>query len=139
MSAYVVSNSTIDSLISTAIELKLCAGLITADSCTNVTTENATDFGRMLLRENVRSVAHRYRLAGTEEGAANDAFVTDYKFSKAHDLNFEGTVAKCIQSLDYQSCETNDWNNTVAHEFLYRLMLKLIERVPGFDAAPWAD
>jgi len=81
MSAFVVDQEHIDELVSAAIDLEIRARLVTDRGCRQVNHENASDFGRLLWAENVRSVIHRYRLSGTEEAAEYEAAVEAYRFT----------------------------------------------------------
>lgn len=47
-------------------------------------------------------------------------------------------VIKLCHCLDYQSCETPDWEQTEALALLVAIAGAAIRRVPGYDDAPWS-
>lgn len=86
-----------------------------------------TTIGLVLATQNERSVDHRYRMT---PGVARYAF-------KAVPATTPVAALKLIQSLAYQSCETDDWRSTLARRILDAMTETLITRLPGYEAAPW--
>lgn len=98
-----------------------------------------------LASENIRSVKHRYpnskglpgpclSLADIEEAAAIYAahFV-------AHPQRLTPVdVFKLIQGLDYQSCETDDWRDTLAWRQLDWIRNAAARKLPGYEHADWS-
>jgi hypothetical protein len=99
-----------------------------------------------LAKENIRSVAHRYpdtrdgerpgpnlRAAEIEEAAAIYAghFIT-------HPQRITPTqILKLLECLEYQSCETRDWPQTLAYQQLGWIRAAAIRSLPGYDQAQW--
>lgn len=127
MSAFIVSKAHIHAILSTALDLHACG----------VTDDTATEIGRRLLGENVRSVVHRYRLAPLDpERSGYEQAAGLYVFRYRSDVSLV-TAAQLADSLEYQSCETDDYRSTQAAEFVSGLRSALLRRLPGYDAAPW--
>jgi len=89
--------------------------------------------GRMLWFENYRGVNARY--------SENDAPpVYEHRFTindpRTMPTPVEGIkVARCYA---YQSCDSGDvWDNSEAKAFVDALVLHLIDKLPGYNAAPW--
>lgn len=135
MSAFVVDQEHIDELVSAAIGLEIRACLATDRGCQQVNHENASDFGRMLWAENVRSVIHRYRLCDTEEATEYEAAVEAYRFTWRPVS--PGRAAKRLACFEYQACECDDWKESLAYDFGSQMARALIAKLPGYAEAPW--
>ena len=135
MSAFVVDQEHIDELISAAIDLEIRARLATDRGYRQVNHENASAFGRMLWAENVRSVVDRYRLSGTVETAEYEAAVEAYRFARRPVS--PGRAAKRLACFEYQACECEDWEESLAYDFGSRMARALITKLPGYAEAPW--
>jgi hypothetical protein len=44
---------------------------------------------------------------------------------------------KAVHCLDYQSCETEDWETTLAWRICQALLSSTTARLPGYEAAAW--
>lgn len=106
--------------------------------------ERASEVGMMLWAENLASINYRY--PDTEEdhesipGPAD--FRPDHVISYAHkSVNLAGVdpaaLLKVISCYDYQSCEHPGWRKSEAYAFCQALQAKLIDQLPGYNAAPW--
>lgn len=120
MSAYIVSDATIDALVTFAI-----------GGTWKAWDGKPQDLGQMLVDENYLSVNYRYR---GEEGPAHK-----YKF---HPLtNARKTKAVVILKLcacyEYQACEHPEWEESKARKVIDRIRNKAINELPGYDDAPW--
>jgi len=135
ISAFVVDQEHIDELVSAAIDLEIRARPATDRGYQQVTRENAGAFGRMLWAENVRSVVHRYRLSGTEEAAEYEAAVEAYRFTWRPVS--PGRAAKRLACFEYQACECEDWEDSLAYDFGCQMARVLITKLPGYAEAPW--
>ena len=138
MSAWVISQTHLDLIVSVAVDLKLFAALNEGQE-THITADNATQFGQMLWAENVRSVVTRYRLgADNAEHQAYLKAVSAYRFHQFQGVKPIAAV-KLIACLDYQACETDDYQTTLSAQVLQRLLLLLPANVKGaaYEAAPW--
>ncbi|ANY82694.1 hypothetical protein BB934_31035 (plasmid) [Microvirga ossetica] len=116
MSAFVVSTAHIDTIVSAAIELELFAARTDHGTLEWVCHETATAFGQMLLAENVRSVVHRYRLIGSTEASDYAELMETYEFRYRPCVR-AGVAAKALDCFDYQSCETDNYETSLACGF----------------------
>lgn len=126
MSAYVVSPDTIDYLVTASRCWRLAEdGYLPYD--VRILTDN--ELGQVLLSENVRSVNCRY----------NETDVTPAYEYRA--VNFDSidpvTVLKSVQCVNYQSCETDDWQTTPAYQVLKAIESGAIANLSGYRSAPW--
>lgn len=89
----------------------------------------ASAVGAMLLAENQRSVNYRY-----SEDEAAPAYTYRPMPGEANPVD----ILKAIQGFEYQSCETPDWYESVAHSFCQALRHRMISRLPGYrDSGAW--
>ena len=103
--------------------------------------ELATLYADTLYRENVRSVRHRYPESGRDNlpGPIGDpGFIAIKARDTAHRFPVSPVdVLKMCDCLEYQSCETGDWNDTLACKLLGSIRKAAIRQLPGYDDAPW--
>ncbi len=127
MSAFIVSNTQINALVRFAsINNISCYG--PSSKRWNVSgNEDAT--AQLLLDENVRSVNFRYQ---ENDQPAPIVYQIDAPILSSVQ------VIKAAQCLDYQSCETEDWEQTMAKKLLDAIIATAITKLPGYDDAPWA-
>lgn len=126
MSAYVVSPDTIDYLVTASRLWRLASdGYLPYDA------RNLTDneLGQVLLSENVRSVNSRYN--ETDETPAYEHRPVRFDAIDAV------MVLKSVQCLNYQSCETDDWQSTSAFKVLKAIESGAIAHLRGYSDAPW--
>lgn len=82
-------------------------------------TNKATDCGRMLLAENVRSVLTRY--PQHSEAHLLRRMVELYEYTAdGHELSPEDIISMC-DCFDYQACETDDYDVTEAADLVERI------------------
>ena len=115
----------------------------------------AQNVAKGLALENIRSVATRYPndKDGERPGPClKDADIVEacqiyagYFAEKlsgaivmAEDVPEGIQILKLAQSLDYQSCETDDWPLTLAARQLQWITSAVIRRLPGYDEAAWS-
>lgn len=150
MSAYIVQPEHAGLLAAYAVsELKNEYGTATlkqlADDRPEVAAQNVA---RCLIQENIRSVAHHYPndTDGNRPGPANltDAQIVEAAalwathYVKHGELPASATIFKLCDSLEYQSCETDDWDTTLACKQLNAIRSRAAKRLPGYERAPWA-
>lgn len=127
MSAFVVSKKHVAALANFAVSHKVWLGTRSAGS---------GDFESIyttLAAENVRSVCHRYA------GDKPENYADFLKPAGRNTILYTPiAVIKLAQCLDYQSCETDDWETTQACRILKNIISKAIECLPGYDDAKWA-
>jgi hypothetical protein len=161
MSAFIVSKKHIDALVGAAIAYKgrgiqafrwiapnpFQSGNSSYDVDCALDLVNADQVGRMLWKENIRSVCHRYpekdraelseAFSGYRE-AAEYADAETYRFRRLLDtLPALPALLKAIDCYEYQSCEHPEWEVSSARAFCQALRKTLIQQLPGYDAAPW--
>ena len=115
----------------------------------------AQNVAKGLALENIRSVAHRYPddKDGHRPGPnLKDADIVEAcqiyagHFAKrmggvivmAEDVLEPVQVLKLVRSLDYQSCETDDWETTLAAQQLRWISGEAISRLDGYEDADWS-
>ena len=140
MSAFIVSNSTIEAIVSFAMRpldsIEPLPGTSTA-TWIPIRAESPDALGQALRDENYRSVNHRYRtaevrpryrhrnrLVGTIDGVCSRALTAV-------------DIVKLCHCLAYQSCEHEDWEASWSKRFLDRVIDAATRALPGYDAAPW--
>ena len=133
MSAWIVSKEHIDRMMAFALEEGLSV-FPTEDIHYNhrldmALDSQATTVGDILWKQNYRSVDHRYRENNLYPGYTYTPPKTKAKGP--------GEVAKLIACLGYQSCETDDWEKTIARRILLDFADILIRYLPGYEEAPW--
>ena len=127
MSAFIVSNTQINALVRFASTNNVSFYYGPTSQRWNVSgNEDAT--AQLLLDENVRSVNFRY-------GETTEAEFISYQID-APDLT-PVQVIKAAQCLEYQSCETSDWEQTMAKKLIDAIIAQAIVKLPGYEAAPW--
>jgi hypothetical protein len=145
MSAFVVSHDHIDAMLTWAVDNKFSYWNNQTQGWATVRRDNATDVGQMLLRENVRSVLHRYpdckeggEMPGTiGETPENYRFRVFEPFVHMPRGKMCLWVFKATQCFDYQACETDDYEGSQAARFMNELRSSVIMKMPGYNDAPW--
>lgn len=132
MSAFIVSATHVNALVTYAVDRKV--SFYFANAHTDITARNAAEIGRMLMDENVRSVATRYRggITGDEKNAG-----ADYRFERFNTPLTPVEVIKACHCLSYQCCETDDWEETKAYRILDAIQDAATQALPGYEKAPW--
>jgi len=92
----------------------------------------AVAYANILKRENVRSVNARYREDQEFQAVSIPANETDRTYNL-------GPVAilKMCDGLEYQSCETEDYERSVGYELLRWIRKAAIRELPGYEDGPW--
>lgn len=128
MSAYVVEDDHINALVTYAAEKRISYYDPIAENRIDINGLNTTAIGKILLAENVRSVNYRYHETDTPDDYSYRHFATPLTAIE---------VIKACDCLDYQSCETPDWDQTVAWRILQAIKSHAMHDLPGYDSAPW--
>ena len=113
MSAHIVEMENINILVSWSVK----QGLLE-----KMGVSGPDELGQILHDENVRSVNYRY-----DENTVPD----QYKHTPmpVDDVSDE-TIDSLMSNLDYQCCETNDWNSSRGNECLAFMELDILPRFP---------
>jgi hypothetical protein len=144
MSAFIVSRTHIDALVTAAQSRAIgCADASPFRYWFNGESRSvqmydqaaADDLGRTLWLENLRSVAARYPndASGDRPGPCDlrDEEIEGYTFSPVPGTPDAVTTLTLIRCLEYQSCETDDWQQTEAYAILQALTQDCIRKIPG--------
>ena len=94
-------------------------------------------YANILFSENVRSVEYRYPGNRQLPGPVNMPDAIKIRPHKPYNLNFVDLLKMC-DGLEYQSCETPDYYESVGYELLQAIRKSLIRCLPGYDEGPWA-
>lgn len=100
----------------------------------------ATYYAQVLLDENIRSVAYRYEDSDLDNlpgpiPTPREIIVTVSDMHRAREIN-PLKILKMCACLNYQSCETEDWRQTVAWTLLDGIKDAAISRLPGYEESP---
>lgn len=86
---------------------------------------------KVLRAQNVRSVAHRYN--NPDDMGLDEP----YTFRPVSQDVDPVVIIKSCRCLRYQSCETDDYPQTLAYRVLDEIEDLAICALPGYEAAPW--
>ena len=140
MSAFMVDDAHIDYLV-TAVRAQ-------RDRCRHVylrspergteivdlSTYTDTELGRLLLGTNLRSMMARYE-DRLEPGELNAPEA--YRYRHWNGPQSAVQTIKACDCLTYQSCEFDEWGDSLAHAVVESLREAAIGSLPGMDAAAW--
>ena len=115
MSAFLCSDAHINALVAFAKRQRLLPEMTPSEA------------GQLLFDENVRSLDARYG----EEGYKAYNYKPDCTTRKAVE------IIKLCHCYDYQACETEDYEQSRAHDLIDRIERRAITMIPGYDEAPW--
>lgn len=147
MSAFMVGKEHIDAMIT--------AGLAFSDYSirwdhpgyaeNELTYETADGVGLMLWATNLESINARY--PDTLDDFDNipgpvgltPEVIAGYRWERINGVRFLDPVVilKAIDCYEYQSCEHDGWETSEAKAFCAALRADMIERLPGYNTAPW--
>lgn len=117
MSAFIVSTDHIDALVTYCVTKGLSA-------------RNPTEIGQIFLTENYRSVGYRYSEPASNQPAA-------YRFRSFTKPLSAVAILKACDCLEYQSCEHDQWGDSVAKSLLDSIRTVATRHVPGYGDAQW--
>lgn len=130
MSCYFVAKETIDLLVSAAVELKIYAPLRDGKFCA-VTEQTADLLGQLLWTQNAASVNCRYPDARHDDSArAMLDSAAAYRWQPYIDIK-PAAVVGCARNLDYQACETQDYNGSATHLFCLTIQAEMAKKLVG--------
>ena len=157
MSAYVEGRAHIDALVTLALEGPTGVPVSPMTSWHppyfgdgRLTRERASELGRALIAENIKSVADRYPddepddLPGLPIDKGELAAFRSYDYGDhplMRDKRRRLTVPEAIIAISgytYQTCEHDGWETSEVHAFMFRLLQLVASRVPGVaEADTW--
>lgn len=116
MSAFMVDKTHIDALLTAGMHraytnygpLGYLNGEAYGGGRVELTRETADRMGAMLLAENQRSVNHRY---------SEDEIEEIYTFTRMEGYPHPLVILRAISCYEYQSCETEEWEDSEAYRF----------------------
>ena len=115
MSAWIVSKAHIDFLVAAAraFDIEVQDGIETVSA-----KKSPDQFGKILWDENHRSVNYRY-----DEKKETPEYHYDERFDKFEFKSFTGIgfLETAVGCYDYQTCECDDYKESVAYEILQKM------------------
>ncbi len=130
MSAYILSNSHIDALLTYA-QSKLITFYIDGMIFDARKQDDINKIGQILVNTNHESVNERYN--------END-LADEYKFR----FDFQHSHMKAVQVLkacgcyDYQACEIKNYLMSLACKIIQTIRMEAIHNLPGYSDAEWS-
>ena len=102
----------------------------------------ATIYAGVLYSENLRSVAYKYDGCKTIQELPGLIEKPEYIEITTSDLVYRKVrnpvhIIKMCHCLDYQSCETDNWEQTDAYQILQSIIDSATRELPGYEDAPW--
>jgi hypothetical protein len=102
----------------------------------------ATTFANILYRENIRSVGTRYPADKLQDmpgpnNKPDEITIESIDFTLAVFRLPPLWILKMCDCLEYQSCENDDYRQTVAFELLDKIRRAAIKALKGYGDAPW--
>jgi hypothetical protein len=137
MSAFIVEHAHIDALVSWAAHNRVSVYLQTTGNRVDV-AGNETQIGKWLMEENEKSVLSRYPqdTLDSAPGCIGERS-TNYKFREFLPALKPVEVLKACHCLDYQSCEHDEWPQSLAYGILQSIERAAMRQLPGYENAPW--
>lgn len=93
-----------------------------------------TKIANILKAENVRSIQARYG----DEDDNEPPIVVGYSRAMTRKVTNPVHIIKMCDCYDYQSCETDDYEQSIAYGLIRKLRREMIMSLPGYDDAPWS-
>lgn len=115
MSAWIVSKAHIDFLVAAARAFDIKARTMSGEVSARETPDK---FGKILWDENHRSVNYRYDEKNKTPEYHYDERFDKFEFKSLTGLGFLETAVGCY---DYQTCECDDYKESVAYEILQKM------------------
>lgn len=125
-----------------------CTAQPTQDDYRDMSEENQDDeaalaFARVLARENIRSLDHRYpsddlmkeQLPTLNVSRAMRA--VEALFLKRQASLTPGEIARTLDNWNYQACECDDFRHSAAYELENIIRVELMQFLPGFNRDQW--
>jgi hypothetical protein len=126
MSAFIVTDTHINALVRYASRHKV--GIYYQHSSRLNTYDNEQAMAQILLDENVKSVNYRY----------GDSETMSINYDHGAPILTAIQAIKAAQCLKYQSCETPDYEQSIAFKFIEAIISDAIPRLNGYESASWA-
>lgn len=126
MSAFIVSDTHINALVRYASRHNVRAFYGNPLAMFQV-KDNEQAAAELLLAENVKSVNYRYR----------DNEVMSITYDRGAPILTAIQAIKAAQCLRYQSCECDDFEESIAFKLIEAIIADAIPRLDGYESAQW--
>jgi len=126
MSAFIVSDTHINALVRYASRHNVRAFYGNPLAMFQV-KDNEQATAELLLAENVKSVNYRYR----------DNEVMSITYDRGAPILTAIQAIKAAQCLRYQSCECDDFEESIAFKLIEAIIADAIPRLDGYESAQW--
>lgn len=113
------------------VEPRYVRGLESLDGKRGV--QLAAAYADVLYQQNVRSVNHRYRESEEPEPLAPSGVELAASVIGISAVQ----ILKMCNCLEYQSCENDDYYDTVAYRLTVAIKDAAIRQLPGYEGAEW--
>lgn len=127
MSAFIVSDTHVNALVRYASRHNVRAFHGNPLAMFQV-KDNEQAAAELLLAENVKSVNYRYR----------DNEVMTITYDRGAPILTAIQAIKAAQCLRYQSCECDDFEESIAFKLIEAMIADAIPRLDGYESAQWA-
>ena len=128
MSAFIVSEKHLQTLVNWAMDNKV--GFFFDGKYYDLKDPKVPEtILTVLYRQNVRSVDSRYKEKNV---------IDSLKFKRMIVALNPVDVLKACHCLEYQSCETDDYERSFAYDIIIRIKDHAIRLLPGYEKANWA-
>lgn len=94
-----------------------------------LTSNNIQSWIDVVHAQNLRSYEYRYKERCDDAAPQYDSKVAQVSVIEAY---------KLLDSLEYQSCETENYRDTVAYKYLMLAKDSLINKHPDYEKAQWS-
>jgi hypothetical protein len=146
MSAFMHDNAHVDAIIHGILTYATLGGVRYGNPSRYV-ADDPTEAGRVLLLENAESMAYRYNMKDIDNPADGgtrpieylgyveqaEGYVYDPRKPRKH--YSAGEILLALHSLEYQSCERPEFEQTVAHQLIRSAERALICAMPDYAHA----
>jgi hypothetical protein len=94
-----------------------------------LTEDNLTQVGQMLVDANNASVNYRY---------SESLQPYEYRYARPRFTSWSLVeILKTLECYEYHASERRDWPTSEAYAFCRALQTQLGQAIPGYDSAPW--
>lgn len=126
MSAYIMNDDEINTIVSYFLDPNAAYGegawlRLGESEWNNLNRDNAPKVAAILKAENIRSVNAKY---GEND---NPAYVFEY--DRTASKRPIGNIIGALDCYEYQACEAEDWDKSLAHEIVQMLRKHLLKTI----------
>ena len=125
MSAFIVDTETINTIVNYYAKRKTDIWNPETDSSIELTPE---EIGQVLIDANFRSVNARYN-----ENEVSEKYTYKLNIDRVEPVQ----IIKHVHCLEYQSCEYDRWERSLAKRICEEIISKAIRNLKGYEEAKW--